>query len=164
MKKEAKKKHKVIKNLVPKADLALKNEFYLDASWILSTIIEAKLRRIITIMMNENPGLGFGPQKCLRQIKLLRQKGIHPLLDKHLKIRLIDELRLWLNHRNSIYKDLMDIHVSKARIKKMAEEGTILYQELNLVYKSLKKDWTKELIKDSLTYIGPIEDISYADQ
>ncbi len=40
-----KKKQKIVKKLVPKAGLAIKNEFYIEASWILSIIIESKLRR-----------------------------------------------------------------------------------------------------------------------
>jgi hypothetical protein len=148
-KKELKKKYKVIKKLVPKAGFALKNEFYLDASWILSSILESKLRRILTLMINEHPGLGYGLQQCLRRIKFLQLKGTHPLLLKHFEIRLIDELRVWTTHRNNIYKSLIDTHVSKARMKKMAMEGIMLYQELNTGYKNLKKDWTKDLLKES---------------
>lgn len=144
-----KKKQKIVKKLVPKAGLAIKNEFYIEASWILSIIIESKLRRILTLMMNENPGLGFGLQKCLRRIKFLERKGAHPLLVKHFESRLINELRTWTTYRNHIYKSLIDTHVSKARIKKMAEEGIILYQELNTIYKNFKKDWTKEVVKVS---------------
>jgi hypothetical protein len=152
-----KKKQKVVKKLVPKAGLAIKNEFYLEASWILSTIIESKLRRILTLMMNENPGLGFGLQKCLRRIKFLERKGAHPFLVKHFESRLIDELRAWANHRNHVYKNLIDTHVSKARIKKMAEEGILLYQELNTVYKNFKKDWTREVVKVSSSEVGTNE-------
>ena len=147
-KKEQIKKKRVVKKLVPKAGLALKNEFYLDASWILSSIIETKLRRILTLMNNEHPGLGFGLLKCLRQIRHLQNKGSSQLLEKHFELRLINELRTWAHHRNSIYKDLIDTHVSFRRIKKMAEEGIILYQEMNNAYKNFKKEWTKDLVKD----------------
>jgi hypothetical protein len=156
-KKESKKKQKVVKKLVPKAGLALKNEFYLDASWILSSIIESKLRRILTLMTNEHPGLGLGLQKCLTRIRLLHRKVAHPLLVKHFEIRLIDEIRAWTNHRNNIYRDLIDTHISLARIKKMAEEGIILYQELNTAYKNFKKDWTKDLVKDVSSQVEPDE-------
>lgn len=156
-KKELKKKYKVIKKLVPKAGFALKNEFYLDASWILSSILESKLRRILTLMISEHPGLGYGLQQCLRRIKFLQLKGTYPLLIKHFEIRLIDELRIWTNHRNNIYKSLTDTHVSKVRMKKMALEGIILYQELNTGYKNLKKDWTKDLLKETHIQVEPNE-------
>jgi len=148
--KKSRKKTKVIKKLVPKAGLALKNEFYLDASWLLSSIIERKIRSVLTLLMNENPGLGTGVQKCLRRIKFIRLKGENELLVKHFEIRLLDELRKWTIHRNNIYKDLISIHVSKLRMKKMAEEGIILYQELNSSYKNFKKDWTAGLLNFSI--------------
>ena len=108
-------------------------------------------------MTNEHPGLGFGLLKCLRQIKLLLNKGANQLLVKHFEIRLIDELKTWTRHRNSIYKNLIDTHVSLPRIKKMAEEGIILYQEMNTAYKNFKKDWTKDLVKDVSTQVEPDE-------
>lgn len=147
-KKDTDKKHKIVKKLAPKAGFALKNEFFLDASWILSTIIETKLMRILTLMTNEHPGLGYGLHKCLKQIKFLQSKEIHPLLSKHFERRLFDDLQVWTAHRNKIYKDLIDTHVSLTRIKKMSEEGIVLYQELNTAYKKFKKDWTNDLVKE----------------
>ena len=154
MKKKKKKsaknnKKKVVKKLVPQAATALENEFFLETSWILTSIFEAKLRRILTMLTRVKPGTGFGLQKCLQRIKLLYLKGTHPLLIKHIEIRLIDDLRTWKNHRNSIYQDIRDIHVSPRRIKRMAEEGIVLHQELVTVYNNLKKDWKRDLVKDS---------------
>lgn len=146
--KESGKKLKVVKKLAPKAGLAIKNEFFLDASWILSYLIESKLMRILTLMTNEHPGLGYGLHKCLKQIKFLQTKETHPLLAKHFERRLFDELQAWTGHRNKIYKDLIDTHVSLTRIKKMSEEGIVLYQELNTAYKKFKKEWTNDLVKE----------------
>lgn len=142
-------KKKAIKRLLPKAGLALKNGFYLETSWILSSIVELKIRRILTLITNEKPGLSVGLEKCLRRIKGLHIKGSHPLLVKHFEIRLIDDLRVWKNKRNSIYQDMTIIHVRPGRIKRMVEEGIVLHQELNSALKNFKKDLKQVSIKNT---------------
>lgn len=156
-KKNSHKKKNAIKKLVPKAGLALKNEFYLEASWILTSIIELKLRRILFLITNEKPGLGFGLQKCLLRIKFLHLKGSYPLLVKHFEIRLIDDLRGWKNKRNSIYQDMMDIHVRPGRIKRMSEEGIVLHQEFNSAYKNFKKGWKQAFERETALPVDPNE-------
>jgi hypothetical protein len=155
-KKKQRSKKKVRKQLIPKAGLALKNEFYLEASWIISTMIETKLRTLITRVEKENPGLGFGLEKSIKRLKYHLIRKNHPLLTKHFEIRLIDELRAWKNSRNSVYKDMAEIHVSKARLQKMAEEGIVLLQELNSLAKKFKSDWKKSLM-------SPVEPIKITD-
>ena len=145
-KKKQKSKTKVVKKLIPRAGIALKNEFYLEATWIISSIMETKLRSMITRVEKENPGLGFGLEKCLKRLKYLLKKTDYPLLSKHIELRLIDELRAWKNSRNSVYKDMAEIHVSKARLQKMAEDCIVLLQELNSSAKKFKSDWKKSLM------------------
>ena len=142
-------KKKSIKKLIPKAGLALKNGFYLEASWILSAIIEVKLRKVLFLITNENQGLSVGLHRCLLRIKSLQLKGSHPLLGKNMEIRLIDDLRIWKNKRNSIYQDMTVIHVRQARIRRMVEEGIVLHQELNNAYRNFKKDWKQVLVKNN---------------
>jgi hypothetical protein len=71
------------------------------------------------------------------------------LLGKNLEIRLIDDLRIWKNKRNSIYQDMTVIHVSPARIRRMVEEGIVLHQELNNAFKNFKKACKQVLVKES---------------
>jgi hypothetical protein len=150
-------KKKAIRKLLPKAGLALKNGFYLETSWILSSIIELKIRRILALITDEKPGLSLGLDKCLRRFKGLYIKGSHPLLARHFEIRLIDELRIWKNKRNSIYHDMTLIHVRPVRLKRMVEEGIVLHQELNNAYKNFKKDWKEALIKKTALPAKPNE-------
>jgi len=148
-----------MRKLIPKAGLALKNGFYLEASWILSAIIESKLRRILTLITNENHGLDVGLHKCLQQIRFFHLKGLHPLLVKHFEIRLLDELRVWKNKRNSVYKDMTITHVRPFRIKRMVEQGIVLHQELNNASKNFKKDWKQLLVsvKEPALPVAPNE-------
>jgi len=150
-------KKKSIKKLIPKAGLALKNGFYLEASWILSAIIEVKLRKVLFLITNENQGLSVGLHRCLLRIKSLQLKGLHPLLGKNMEIRLIDDLRIWKNKRNSIYQDMTVIHVRQARIRRMVEEGIVLHQELNNAFKNLKKACKQVLVKESALPAVPNE-------
>jgi hypothetical protein len=142
-------KRKAIRKLLPKAGLALKNGFYLETSWILSSIIEVKLRRILTLISKDKLELSMGLEKCLRRIKGLHIKGSDPLLVKHFEIRLMDDLRVWKNKRNSIYQDMTNIHVRQGRIKRMVEEGIVLHQELNTAIKNFKKDLKQASIKNT---------------
>jgi hypothetical protein len=91
----------------------------------------------------------MGLDKCLRRFKGLHIKGSHPLLVKHFEIRLIDDLRVWKNRRNSIYQDMTIIHVRPGRIKRMVEEGIVLHQELNSALKNFKKDLKQVSIKNT---------------
>jgi hypothetical protein len=144
-KKDQKSKTKALKKLVPNAGLALKNEFYLEAAWLVSLIIESKLLSVINRVEENHPGTGTGFERSLKRLKYIMLKTDHPLLVKHFEIRLIDELRKWKNYRNNVFKDMIETHVSKARFKKMAEDGIVLLHELNSSCKKFKSDWKKYL-------------------
>jgi len=42
-----------------------------------------------------------------------------------------DGLRNWKNQRNTIFKDMQDVHVQKARLERLVTEGVRLLKELN---------------------------------
>lgn len=141
------KKQKSIKKLVPMATLALKNEFYLEAVIIVSTIMEARLKSIITRIDKSNPGTAFTLEPCIKRVKYLVANAKDPILLDHFDIDYLDELRAWKNHRNVIFKKLPEIHVSKYRMEKLAKDGINLLSRLIVSYKKFKKDWQKSLIK-----------------
>lgn len=149
MKKEKKNPKKNVKSLISKADEAYENEFFLEASILTSSIIEARLRTLITRVEKANPGTGFNLEQCLKRIKYLHLSGRDPVLCKHIEVRLIDDLRTWKNQRNAILKDLAEIHISRKRIENLAHTGVLLQKEFTLAYKEFKKDWKKSLMKRS---------------
>jgi hypothetical protein len=53
-------------------------------------------------------------------------------------INLIDDIRAWKNQRNEILKDIPDVHVSNARLERLATEGVKLYKEYSKAAKSFK--------------------------
>lgn len=149
MKKEKKSPKKTIKSLLPRAGAAFKNEFFLESSLIISSILETRLRTLITRVEHANPGTGFNLEQCLKRVKYLHLAGNDQILCKNIEIRLIDNLRLWKNQRNAILKDLAEIHVSRRRIENLAMDGIKLLKEFTLAYKGFKKDWKNALKKQS---------------
>jgi hypothetical protein len=145
-KKKQKQGQKIVRQLVPKAAVALKNEFYLESAMIISSLVESRLKNLITRVEKVNPGIGFGLERCIKRVKYLILRNPDSLIAKSFEVRLIDDLREWKNHRNGILKDMIEIHVSRNRLKKLAQEGIILFQELNASGKKFKKEWKKELI------------------
>jgi hypothetical protein len=141
------KEQKSVKKLVPMATLALKNEFYFEAVIIVSTIMEARLKSIITRIDKSNPGTAFTLEPCIKRVKYLVANAKDPILLDHFDIGYLDELRAWKNHRNVIFKNLPETHVSKYRMEKLAKDGFNLLSRLIVSYKKFKKDWQKSLVK-----------------
>lgn len=141
------KKQKSVKKLVPMASLAIKNEFYTEAVIIVSSVMEARLKSIITRIDKSNPGTAFTLEPCIKRVKYLVANSRDPLLIEHFEISYLDELRAWKNHRNAIFKNLPEIHVSKYRMEKLAKDGFTLLSRLIVLYKKFKKDWQKSLVK-----------------
>ena len=140
-KKVIKKRKKDGKKLVEKAGLAIKNEFYLEASWILSSIIEKKIKDLLGKLENHKPGNGFSLEQSIKRVKYLYLTSKYPLLTTHFTVMFIDELRNWKNQRNNIMKDMLDVHVSKARMERLALDGIRLLKELNAAHKKFKAEY-----------------------
>ena len=138
---------KKAKLLIPRARLAMKNEFFLETSWLVSLTFEARLRSLIAKNDRMHPGAGFTLEQCLKRMKFLLLKHQDPLLSKHLPVGLIDELRSWKNQRNLILKAVESSHVLKKRLQNLAEEGIELMDRLNIAYKQYKSEWKRSLIR-----------------
>jgi len=143
MPKKPKTPKKANKLLLTRAGEAVKNEFFLESSMIISTLLETRLRILITRVEKSNPGAGFNLEQCLKRLKYLHLSGKDPILVKNIEIRLIDDLRGWKNQRNAILKDLADIHVSPRRVEKLAEDGIVLLKALTAACKLFKKEHKK---------------------
>jgi hypothetical protein len=127
-----------VQDMTIAAGNAMKNGFYTEAIWILSAIMETRLKRMITITEQKNPGAAFGLEKQLKRIKLLQTREQYSLLKSHFPLSLISSLRSWKNNRNIMIKDMLEMHVSWERKEKLAKEGISLLKDLNKVYKHYK--------------------------
>ena len=153
-KKAAKQADKQGGKLAGKAAQAMKNEFYLEASWIISSMLEKKLKKLLGQIESQPPGSAFTLEQSIKRVKYLlvssKQADLtahptaHPTahlnvrLDVRLDVRLIDDIRNWKNQRNEILKDIPDIHVSQARLERLALEGIRLLKEWKKAVKEFK--------------------------
>jgi hypothetical protein len=124
------------KKLIERAGLAIKNEFYLEAAWILSALFERKIGRILDKLEPASLRQGLTFAQLIKRFKFVQISGKYPGLTNCIDVVMIDEIRNWKNQRNEILKDLPDIHVSTARMERLSTEGVKLYKEFNKTLKS----------------------------
>ncbi len=127
-----------VKELTIAAGNAMKNGFYTEAIWILSGIMEIRLKKLIMITEGKNPGSASGLEQHLKKIKLLQTREQYSVLRSQFHPALINSLRSWKNNRNIMMKDMLEMHVSWDRKERMAKQGIALLKDLNKVYKHYK--------------------------
>lgn len=133
-----KKPGNTVKEMTIAAGAAMKNGFYTEAIWILSAIMEIRLKKLIIITEGKNPGAATGLEQHLKRIKLLQSREKYSLLKAHFSSTLINSLRTWKNNRNIMMKDLLEMHVSWERKERQAKQGIALLKEVDKVYKHYK--------------------------
>lgn len=117
---------------------AMKNGFYTEAIWILSGIMENRLKKMIILTEGRNPGAASGIEQHLKRIKLLQTREQYSVLKSEFPLVLINALRNWKNNRNIMMKDMCDMHVSWERKERQAKQGVALLKQLDKVYKHYK--------------------------
>lgn len=129
--------------MVLKVELALKNEYYLEASWIISALLEKRLKNILEKVEPQKPGLFSSFDQDIKRIKHLRLTSSQSLLTNHFEIEMIDALRNWKNQRNEVMKDMLVRHITKNRLERLANDGAAILKEWNVCAKALKLDFKK---------------------
>jgi len=127
-----------VKEMTIAAGNAMKNGFYTEAIWIVSGIMEARLKKILMMTELKSPGAASGIEQHLKKIKLLQTREQYSMLKSHFPSVLITSMRTWKNNRNIMMKDMLEMHISFDRRERMAKEGVQLLKELNKVYKHYK--------------------------
>ena len=133
-----KKPANTVKELTIAAGKAMKNGFYTEAIWLLSDIMEARLKKLILVSEGKKPGAACGLEQHLKRIRLLQTREQYSVLREQFHVSLISRLREWKNNRNIMMKDMLEMHVSYERKERMAKMGIILLKELDKVYKHYK--------------------------
>jgi hypothetical protein len=126
------------KKMIEQAGIAMKHEFYLEASLLLTAIFERKLDKLIEKAGERKHGPILTLTQVLRKIKQMQVSSKYPVLSGNFDPGLIDRIRRWKSKRHRILKDLTAIHVSEVRQERNANEGIQLYKELTKTTKSLK--------------------------
>ena len=133
-----KKPGNTVKELTIAAGKAMKSGFYTEAIWLLSDIMEARLKKLILISDGKKPGAASGLEQHLKRIRLLQTREQYSVLREQFHVSLISRLREWKNNRNIMMKDMLEMHVSYERKERMAKMGIVLLKELDKVYKHYK--------------------------
>jgi hypothetical protein len=137
--------------MLVKAELAMKNEFYLEASWIISAILEKRLKKILEKVEPQKPGLSNTFDQNIKRIKHLRLTSNQMLLTEHFGIPMIDALRIWKNQRNEVMKDMLVRHITKDRLERLAGDGSRMLKEWDGCVKAFKKDFKKRIVLPATT-------------
>jgi hypothetical protein len=100
--------------------------------------MDKKLGRILDKLQIQEPRGGFTFAQRIKRVKTMASGAGETGLPEALNAGLIEGIRNWKNQRNEVMRDLPEIHVSKARLERLANEGVRLFKELNKGVKSLK--------------------------
>jgi len=133
-----KKPVETVKEMTVLAGTAMKYGFYMETIWILSEIMEERLKKIIIITEGSSLPSSSGLEQYLKRVKLLRSREKYIHLNTHFSSDLITSLRTWKNNRNTLMKDMLVMHVSRKRKDRLAKQGIDFLKELNKVYKHYK--------------------------
>jgi hypothetical protein len=129
---------KSVREMTTAAGNAMKNGFYTEAIWLLSGIMEGRLKKLVILTEERNPGAAAGLEQLLKRIKLLQTRERNALLRNQFPNTLLNSMRDWKNNRNIMMKDMLLMHVSDERRERLARQGIGLLKELNKVYKHYK--------------------------
>ncbi|MEI7500133.1 MAG: hypothetical protein WCK84_06740 [Bacteroidota bacterium] len=127
-----------------KAGLAVKHGFYLETAWILSSIFEKKTKSFLRRIESASNLKAYSFEQTIKRLKYHHQGGRVPLLEKYLDLALIEEMRNWKNSRNTMLKDMVNVHVSRNRMERLALEGIVLYKKWNKSLKQVKAEMKNE--------------------
>jgi len=133
-----KKPVETVKEMTILAGRAMKNGFYMETIWILSEIMEERLKKIIIITEGSGLPSSSGLEQYLKRVKLILSREQYAHLNTIFPSGLITSLRSWKNNRNTLMKNMLEMHVSRERKERLAKEGIDFLKELNKVYKHYK--------------------------
>jgi hypothetical protein len=136
---------KSTKKLLERAGVALKNDFFMEAFWILSFVFERRIKRLIIKLEGKQKSTGYTFEQSIKRLKFLHISGIDPGFSAHFNLELIDKMRHWKNQRNTILKDMLEVHVSQARMERLAYDGIQLFKEWSKMSKSYRKTGRKDV-------------------
>jgi len=128
--------------LISKADIALENEFYLEAISICYAIIEERLRSVLIKTYGRKLGEKHKVDSCLKRIK--RENKTNSILSKYFTHTLLTKVDQWKDDRNEIMHQLAEKGIEFSKIVTCAETGRELLAELAATTMRWKKEWKKQ--------------------
>ena len=127
--------------LVQRSDLAIREEFYLEASWICYAIIEDRIRSVF-IKLDGEVKKNDKIYHCIKNINARR--NAHPILDEYFPTDLLDRIDNWRIDRNNLMHELVDSESESIEFKGIAIAGRALVKELKGNVRKFKTKLKKE--------------------
>ena len=129
-------KGKRIEKLIDRADLAIELTFFLEANWIIYSIIENRvkslaLEKLALIPIRENY------HGCIEI--MLKELDSNEIIKNDVTIELLDELDNWRLERNDIMHDLAKEKLDFERIETATTIGRVLLSKITAVNMKIKK-------------------------
>lgn len=130
------KKGKRFEALISRADDALELQFYLEASWIIYSLIEERLKSVaidkLSLPMNRE---NF--HSCVEALE--KERKTNSLIEDNFEATLLPNLDDWRLKRNNIMHDLAKEDIDYEKIKELAISGRSLFAQLATSIMKLKK-------------------------
>ena len=140
--KRHKEKGKRFEKLISKADLALKSEFYLETSWICYSIMEERLKGLVSDKLNlaisDTNKNFFGYLEGLNA-----SKALNPKIEEYFSYDFIEKLNIWRLERNRVMKVLAEEDIPTQELEKLGKDSRKLLSELTKQIMKFKKYLTK---------------------
>ncbi len=128
------------KNTSEKLKIAMKNSFFLEASWLISSLLEKRLKNILRKVEKPDSVIANLFDQNIKRIKHLCLNTDNPLLKESFNVQMMDGLRTWKNQRNEVMKDMLVRHISENRLERLANDGVRILKEWNTMYKAFKRN------------------------
>lgn len=121
--------------LVKRAELALAEEFYLEASWLCYAIIEERIRSVI-VKLNGTVKSNWKIFDCITEIE--KKRPSDTILNELFPKDFTDKINAWRSKRNSLMHDLVESESNQVEFKDAAQEGREIVREIKKAVRLLK--------------------------
>ena len=129
-------KGKRIENLIDRADFAIKFTFFLEANWIIYSIIENRVKSLTIEKLKLNP-IRENYHGCIKV--MVKELSSNELIKNDVTLNLLTELDNWRLERNNIMHDLAKEELDFERIQKATIIGRSLLAKIAAVNMKIKK-------------------------
>ena len=129
-------KGKRIENLIDRADLAIELTFFLEANWIIYSIIENRVKSLTLEKLKLIP-IRENYHGCIEI--MLKELSTNEIIKDDVTLNLLTELDNWRLERNNIMHDLAKEELDFTKIEKATIAGRSLLAKIAAVNMKIKK-------------------------
>ncbi|MFM5216989.1 hypothetical protein ACEUAM_06360 [Aeromonas hydrophila] len=126
----------IYKNYFSRVKESIDNDFHLEATWIIYSLIENRLKSLSI----EKLGLALIRDNVESTILALREElKINTMLSIELSTELLDNIDAWRKERNNVIHFLTQERIDKTELSKISLKGEVILREIAAVNMRVKK-------------------------